>query len=212
VYLSRPDLPKGGFAKIHNKSVFFLLLPMAWAMQKIITYFLRGLLFVTPLAVTVYLFYLMLQWLNNLLPDVWFPGSGVLILLLGTTLVGFIGSRLVFRPIFASLENLMERLPLVNLVYSSLKDLVSAFVGEQKKFNRPVLVTLNKENQVQKLGFVTQNDLSQLNLQERVAVYFPYAYALSGELCIVPTENVIPLETPATEVMKFVISGGVTKI
>jgi uncharacterized membrane protein len=96
------------------------------------------------------------------------------------------------------------------LIYSSVKDLISAFVGEKKKFNKPVLVTINKENQLHRIGFITQDDLSSLGLKEMVVVYFPQSYAVAGDHFVVPKENVKILEIPGTVAMKFIISGGVS--
>jgi uncharacterized membrane protein len=180
-------------------------------MNRLAGYFLRGLLLIAPLAVTIYLLFFLLQSIDSLIP-INIPGLGFLIILVSITLVGFVGSQLIFKPFFNRMERLLTKLPLVNIVYSSLKDLVSAFVGEQKKFNQPVLVTINEENCLRKLGFLTQKDLSQLKLTDEVAVYFPYAYAFSGDLFIVPAKNVTLLDVSATEVMKFIISGGVTKL
>ncbi len=181
-------------------------------MNKLITYFLRGLLLTAPLAVTIYLFILLWNWFDTLNPMKEYPGLGLVIVLVSVTLVGFLGTRLIFQPFFTQLEKLLNKLPLVSFVYSSLKDLVSAFVGDQRKFNHPVLVTLNQQSGIKKIGFVMQEDLSDWDIQDSVAVYLPLAYAFSGELYIVPKENVVLLNVSGTEAMKFVISGGVTRI
>lgn len=104
----------------------------------------------------------------------------------------------------------MRRIPLVSLIYYSIKDLILAFVGDNKKFNQPVLVTMYKETGIKKVGFITQTDLSHLHLTDHVAVYMPLSYSLSGELFIVPTENVIFLEASSTDVMKMLVSGGIS--
>ncbi|HEY9123033.1 MAG TPA: DUF502 domain-containing protein, partial [Bacteroidales bacterium] len=93
-----------------------------------------------------------------------------------------------------------------------IRDLISAFVGKDKKFNQPVLVKVNKTAELEKIGFLTANDLSALKVKGKVAVYFPHSYAFSGELFIVPSELVTPLDITPAEAMKFIVSGGVTEI
>ena len=63
-----------------------------------------------------------------------------------------------------------------------------------------------------KLGFVTQKDLKSINLPGNIAVYVPHSYNFSGDLFILPKEVVTPVNFASTEIMKFVISGGVTDL
>jgi len=113
---------------------------------------------------------------------------------------------------FASLfEGSIRHLPLVSLIYFSVKDLISAFVGDKKKFNQPVLVLMNRESGIRKIGFITQTDLSNLGLDDAVMVYCPHSYAFSGELYLVPAENVKLLTMSSSEAMKLIVSGGVSK-
>ncbi len=95
-------------------------------------------------------------------------------------------------------------------MYSALKDLLGAFVGDKKKFNKPVLVRINKDNNLYQIGFITQADLSDLGLNDMVVVYFPHSYAISGFHYVVSRENVQPLNVSGTQAMKFIVSGGVS--
>jgi uncharacterized membrane protein len=180
-------------------------------MNNLIKYFLRGLLFVIPIGVTIYILLASIRWLDGLLA-LDFPGAGLIIILSTVTIIGYIGSTLIAQPIFNFFERLMNRLPLVRIIYSSLKDLISAFVGDKKKFNQPVLVTINRESNLQKLGFITQEDLHNLGLREKLAVYLPHSYNFSGDLYIVPRENITLIHASGADVMKFIVSGGVTKV
>ncbi|MFP4092827.1 MAG: DUF502 domain-containing protein, partial [Cyclobacteriaceae bacterium] len=107
-------------------------------MNRFVTYFFRGLLFVVPIALTIYIILLSISWLDGLIPFQ-LPGLGLLSILLFITLVGYLASTLLAGPLFSILEDVLTRLPLVSIIYSSLKDLISAFVGDKKKFNKPVL-------------------------------------------------------------------------
>ena len=139
------------------------------------------------------------------------PFIGVIIVFVGFIIIGVIGSSIIFRSLFKFLDGYIEKAPLVKTVYSSVKDLMGAFVGQKKRFNKPVLVTINEHPQIQKLGFVTNEDLTDLGISDdRIAVYLPLSYAFSGNLFIVSKKHVTPIDASSAEMMKFVISGGVT--
>jgi uncharacterized membrane protein len=109
-------------------------------------------------------------------------------------------------------DSLLVKAPLIKIIYSSVKDLVSAFVGQKKRFNEPVLVKVGSTG-MEKLGFVTNRDLRFLGISEKkVAVYLPHSYAWSGNLFIVPADHVSPVDASTTDVMKFIISAGVINL
>lgn len=180
-------------------------------MNTLIKYFFRGLLLVIPIGLTIYILVAAVRWLDSLL-SLKYPGSGILIILISITAIGYIGSTLIAKPIVEFFEKLLNRLPLVRIIYSSVKDLISAFVGDKKKFSQPVLVTINKGSDLQKLGFITQEDLSTIGIKEKIAVYLPHSYNFSGDLYIVPKENVVLIQNSGADIMKFIVSGGVTSV
>jgi len=147
--------------------------------------------------------------LQNLL-DVDIPGLGLVIIVFILILVGVIGQTFIARPFKYLFKRFIDKTPLLKVVYSTFNDLFSAFVGKERKFNKPVLVLVNNLSNLQKLGFVTEEDLSRLNETEKVAVYFPHSYNFSGELFIVPKEHISPVDINAAEVMKFIVSAGVS--
>ncbi len=188
-------------------------------MKRIFTYFLQGLLLLGPLAVTLYSVFLMFDYVDRLVRDplrehfqIDFPGIGVVLLFVTLTLLGLIGQTIIARPFTYFTDRMLKRAPLLNVIYSSLKDLFTAFVGKEKKFSVPVLVCMNKENNLWKLGFVTEKNLEDFGLNEMVAVYFPHSYAFSGILYFVPESSIKPVDLSPAEVMKFIVSGGVTKV
>ena len=192
-------------------------------MKKILNYFLQGLLFVVPIAITLWVIFKSILWIDSLLPfqvpikipglpSLEIPGLGLLTIFTFISIVGFISARYLRNPIFSYIERTIDRAPLVKLIYSSVKDLVEAFVGEKRRFNKPVLVNLEKESHINRIGFITKEDLHELGLgQEMVAVYLPFSYSFAGELIILPKENIRPLNATGTDAMKFIISGGVTE-
>ena len=71
---------------------------------------------------------------------------------------------------------------------------------------------INPEAKLEKLGFLTEHDLAILGEEDKVAVYFPHSYNFSGELFIVPSNQVRELDISPTDVMKFIVSGGVSQL
>lgn len=188
-------------------------------LKRILSYFIRGLVLIAPLYATALIIWTGIEFLDNIIPinipisenqTVYLPGLGVLIVLGSIILLGFFFSTVVPTSFLKFTERVMRRIPLVSLIYYSIKDLILAFVGDKKKFNQPVLVTMFKETGIKKIGFITQTDLSHLNITDHVAVYMPLSYSLSGELYIVPSESITFLEATTTDVMKMLVSGGVS--
>jgi uncharacterized membrane protein len=179
--------------------------------RRLVTYFLQGLLLVVPMAATAYALVAAFTLIDNLIP-VRIPGLGFVLILVVIAFLGWLSPYVLANPLAAWLERLLERVPLVKVVYTALRDLMSAFVGEKKRFTEPVLVLVGRESGLQKLGFVTKKDLTSLGLEGKVAVYLPHSYNFSGNLFIVPRENVTPLPVNPADAMKFIVSGGVTEL
>jgi uncharacterized membrane protein len=193
-------------------------------MKKILNFFLQGLLFVVPVAITLWVLLKSILWIDSLLPfqipikvpgiqHVEIPGLGLLSIFVSIAFIGWISSRYIRNPLFTYTEKMINRAPLVKLIYGSVKDLIEAFVGEKRRFNTPVLVRLEKDSQINRIGFITKEDLSDMGLEkDLVAVYLPFSYSFAGELIILPKDNIRPLNATGTDAMKFIISGGVTEI
>jgi uncharacterized membrane protein len=189
-------------------------------MNRLIRYFLQGLLLISPLAITIYAIYVSFEFIDGLLIQYLtdligfkIPGLGLIIILAFITLIGVIGSSILLKPILHSLDKIISQAPLVKIIYTSIKDFMSAFVGKDKKFTEPVLVKLSQDFDLERLGFITQHDLSGLGISaEKVAVYLPHSYTFSGNLVIVPVANIKALNANSTEVMKFIVTAGVTAI
>ena len=131
--------------------------------KKILQYFMQGILLVAPVAIVVYILYTLFVmidgWLNNHLEPVFgfsIPGLGILFLFISLTFLGFLGQTAVLKPLKRTAGKLLRKIPLLHLLYSSISDLFSAFMGKEKKFNTPVKVLFNKENNIWKLGFITK--------------------------------------------------------
>jgi len=176
---------------------------------RILRYFFSGTLFIVPLVATAYFIFVSFQWLDNRL-NLPYPGLGFLIIIGVITSIGYLSTNYVFRTVGNVFDRGMNKIPFVKLIYSTVKDLLGAFVGDKKKFNKPVLVRINKDNNLFQIGFVTQNDLTELGLNDMVVVYFPHSYAFSGLHYFVHKDNIKPLNISGPAAMKFIVSGGVS--
>jgi uncharacterized membrane protein len=175
---------------------------------RLLNYFFNGLLIVVPLVLTAYVLYSSVSYVDHLGPFKE-PGLGFLTLVSGITLLGFLARSFFFSAVVKEFDKLLKKAPLVKLIYSSIRDLLEAFVGEKRKFNEPVLVEMYAEKCF-KIGFITRQSMEQIGFGKHVAVYFPQSYAFTGSVLLVPSEKVKILKISATEAMKFVVSGGVT--
>ncbi len=183
---------------------------------KIVAYFLQGLLLIAPSVVTLYIIFNVFNFLDTRLNDFFhFPywGFGLLLTCALITFVGFVGSLVIVQPLLRLIDLLLEKTPLVKDIYSSLKDFFGAFISNKKKFNKPVMFEMGPGSGVFKLGFITHEDLEEMGIPGKVAVYAPLSYNLSGILYLVNKNQITPLNDVGTrDIMKFIVSGGVTEI
>jgi len=186
-------------------------------MKKLFTYFIQGLLFVAPLVITCYIVYRIFMFTDGLLSTylvehfkIKTPGLGILIIFVFLVMLGMVGETILARPIKKLINRILNKTPFLKLIYSSINDLFSAFIGKERKFHRPVMVLINKENNLWKMGFVTQDTPINIDNEEVITVYFPFSYGFSGEIYFVPASSIKPLSIPPAEAMKFIVSGGVS--
>lgn len=178
-------------------------------MKNFVKYFFRGLLVVVPVAITVYVVYLIFVKVDRLL-GIPVPGLGFLLTILSVSLIGYLAGNFVMRKLLGVIEGIFVRVPFVKIVYSSIKDLLGAFVGEKKSFDRPVVVTLFPGGGAKVTGFITRESLDSFGFADHVAVYFPQSYNFAGNVFLMPANQVTPLEVDSADVMAFIVSGGVS--
>ncbi|KAA3650412.1 MAG: DUF502 domain-containing protein [Bacteroidetes bacterium] len=178
--------------------------------KKLIKYFVQGLFYIVPIAVTIYVIVYLILLIDGIV-NLDIPGLGLLIILVGVTLIGFIGTY--FLAYFKPFDRAIESTPLIKLIYTSMKDLMNAFVGKKNQFKKPVLVKMGGDFEAERIGFMTKEDLSDIGIgNDKAAVYFPFSYAISGQVYIVPKKNISPIDASSSDIMKLIVSGGVTSI
>jgi uncharacterized membrane protein len=179
--------------------------------------FLQGLVILGPVAVTAYVIYKVFVNVDDLIPfDGILPfkmprGIGFLIVVSTVTLVGYLGTRFFFAKAIDGFNHLLEHTPGIKHIYSSVKEIMGSFVGDKRKFNKPVWVRVNTSPEIWRIGFLTQKNMEKMGMEDKVAVYMPHSYAISGWVIIIDKSETKPVtKMDAAEAMKFAVSGGVT--
>ena len=202
----------------------------SFAFRKLFQYFLQGLIILAPIGITIWAVTALFNFVDNILPSLIFrvfphllgtdaqgnprniPGLGFILVIVIVVLVGYISSSFIVGRLVALLDKVLERVPGIKLIYSTVKDFFEAFAGNKRKFNKPALINIGAPD-VWRIGFITQQDVTDFGLQEHVAVYVPKSYAFTGDLYFVKRERVRLLpELSSGDAMKFAISGGVTDL
>ncbi|HEV2833573.1 MAG TPA: DUF502 domain-containing protein [Hanamia sp.] len=180
--------------------------------QRVIQYFLQGLLILGPVSITVYFIYIVFDKIDSLLrPAINIPGLGFAIIIAFIILVGYLSSFFVMGRLLSVLDKFLERTPGIKLLYSFIRDFFEAFAGNKKKFTHNVLANVD-DTDVWRVGFITQEDMTSFGMENYVAVYLPMAYSVAGNVYIVPREKIRPLPgISSAQAMKFALSGGVTE-
>ena len=185
-------------------------------MNNIKNHFFKGLLYIVPAAVLIWVIVKAYSVLNSIIGD-FLPGKleylGIIILLIIITAFGYLGSVFIASPISDFFRKLLEKAPLLKTIYSSVQDLMNTFVGDKKGFSHPVLVKVYENSTIERIGFITNEDVESLNIEKgKVLVYLPHSYAISGQLFVVDRNHIKAIDSSSAEVMKLIISGGVTEI
>ncbi len=176
-------------------------------MSRILGYFARGCLAILPIAATAYILWWFVTATDALI-GVTIPGLGLLVAVGLITLVGFLVSNVIGSRIYLLFDRVMQRVPVVKLLYNSIRDLIETFVGENKQLGKPVSVRLSAASESRVLGLLTRDDLSPLGLPNHVAVYLPQAYNIGGQVLAIHRDQVEPLDVSSSEMLTFMMSGG----
>ena len=204
--------------------------PRRWRWRKLLQYFLQGLIILAPIIITAWAVVALFLYIDNILPNFIhavfpflyktdeygnvqkIPGVGFVVIVVIIVLVGWVSTSYIVGKIVDFFGHVLERTPGIRFIYTSVKDFLEAFAGEKRKFDKPVLVSVDAAD-VWRMGFMTQEDAGRLGLKDHVVVYVPHSYAVSGIVYIVPVEKVKLLNNVSSiEAMKFALSGGVAHI
>jgi uncharacterized membrane protein len=199
-------------------------------LRKLLQYFFQGLIVLAPIGITIWVVLGLFNFVDDILPNIVhalapaflpkdaagnlnkIPGLGFVVVVAFVLFVGWVSSLFVVGRLVALLDTVLEKTPGIKFIYSSVKDFLEAFAGNKKKFDKPVLVTIDAPD-VWRIGFITQQSSQHFGMAEHVTVYVPHSYAISGITYIVPRERVKLLNNiSAADAMKYTVSGGVTDV
>jgi uncharacterized membrane protein len=191
--------------------------------SKLLQYFLQGLLVIGPVAITLYFVYQVVSSIDEMVPIftsrdangkvyVQNYGLGFVIIIAAIILTGYLSSFFFKNRFFNLFDSVLQKTPGIRFIYSTVKDFFEAFAGEKKKFNKPVLANID-DNDVWRVGFITQEEAAEFGFVDYVAVYIPMSYSIAGNVYLLPRDRVRAItDVNATDAMKFAISGGVTSV
>jgi uncharacterized membrane protein len=140
-------------------------------------YFFQGLIFLIPIAITVYVFYLIFTKIDSLL-GIPIPGAGFFVTIILVTFIGFLASNIFTKKVLSLVDRAFNKVPLIRLLYTATKDLLSAFLGDKRSFEKPLLVTLLPGTNVKVIGFITKESLASWGMVNEVVVVIVITWAL----------------------------------
>jgi len=197
---------------------------------RLLYFFFQGMVILAPIVITVWAVLSLFNLIDDILPNLLhvlfpdlvklnpqgypekIPGLGFLVVVIIVLLVGYISSSFIVSKLVELFDTILEKTPGVKIIYSTVKDFLEAFAGNKKKFDKPVLVSIESPD-VWRIGFITQTDVSEFGLHEHVAVYIPHSYAFSGVTYLVKQDRIKKVGgVSSANAMKFVVSGGVTDV
>lgn len=180
--------------------------------------FVRGLITLLPIALTIYIVYSAVSILENFLgsvlrwflTDAWYiPGLGFILTLVLIYSFGLILNNFLAARLMANIERRFMQLPFIRAVYAPLKDLMNLFSKNSHQGLRSVVLV--KVGDLQALGIVTREEFHDLKhtikLEGVVTVYMPFSYALGGYTLVVPKTHLTPIDIPIERAMNMAITG-----
>tara|TARA_Y100000588_G_scaffold92131_1_gene99554 strand:+ start:42 stop:647 length:606 start_codon:yes stop_codon:yes gene_type:complete len=194
-------------------------------MLKIRSWFITGILVLTPIILTVYVAWAFITFVDNLVvpivPDGYrpsnylpfsIPGLGLIIVFTFTTLVGSLATGLFGRTLIRIWENILNRMPVVRSVYSAIKQILETVMAAQSDAFRQAVLVQYPRKDIWAIGFVTGSTKGEVgnNVSEKmINVFMPTTpNPTSGFLLFFPEKDLIYLKMSVEDALKLVVSGG----
>jgi uncharacterized membrane protein len=188
-------------------------------------YFFAGILITAPIAITIYLAWLFVSFVDSrvtpLIPERFNPGTylpfavpglGLLIVVIALIVIGASTAGYFGRLLTRSVDAAVVRMPVVRSVYVAVKQIMETVLARKSNaFRQAVLVQYPRAG-VWTIAFVTgvtQGEVRDLTSGDMINVFVPTTpNPTSGFLLFVPRSDVIPLSMSVEEALKMVVSGG----
>src|SRR5271157_1520663 len=194
--------------------------------SRIRNYFLTGLIVAGPVAITVWLTWTIVNWVDDLVrpfipvayrPETYLPGkipgTGLVVALVGLTLLGFLTANLVGRKLVEASENILNRMPIVRPLYKSLKQIFETLFSKGgSSFRRVGLVEFPSPG-MWSLVFLANSASAEIAARlpdgEHVAAFMPCTpNPTTGFFFYVPRRDIIELDLTVEAAMTLIMSAG----
>ena len=195
--------------------------------SKLKSYFLTGVIVAAPVAITVYMAYHLVIWINGatsrLIPQQWkigdvvpyaIPGCGLLLLIVALIFIGMLTTGYVGKFFVRLWEKIIRKMPVVSSFYSLMKQIFETFLSQKSRsFSQVVLVQYPRQG-LWTIAFVSRDqtggEIAQKTGQDFVSVYVPTTpNPTSGFLIFVPQKDIIKLDMSVEDGIKYVLSCGI---
>jgi uncharacterized membrane protein len=190
-------------------------------MREIYSIFLKGLMVVLPVGLTLSL----VSWvilkaeglfgtiLQAMMGSYYIPGTGLLVTLIVIFMAGMLVSNYLTSKFVNYFLKKFSDFPVIKVIYNPLKDLFALFGNSGANQNMKRVVLVNMVGRGKQIGLVTRDDFQDLNcpeLNDHVAVYFPMSYLFGGITTLVPKQDVTEIDIPVDRALKLAITGWIT--
>jgi uncharacterized membrane protein len=190
------------------------------------TYFFAGILITAPVALTIYLAWLFITFVDERVfsvippkynPETYLPfsipGIGLLLALIGLTLIGALTAGILGRALHGVIEAVLNRLPVIRSLYGAIKQIMETVLANKSSAFRECVLIEYPRKGVWTIGFITgttKGEVQQLTADEMINVFVPTTpNPTSGFLLFVPAQDIIRLKMPIEDGLKLVVSGGI---
>ncbi len=194
--------------------------------KRLRAYFFAGVLVTAPISITIYLAYLLINFVDNrvgkLIPAPYhpetylpfgLPGLGLILVIMGLILVGAFTAGYLGRMLVRFSENLLVRMPVVRTVYGATKQILETVLAQQSQAFREAVLIEYPRRGLWAIAFITgrtEGEVQNLTEEECINIFLPTTpNPTSGFLLFVPRKHVVRLNMSVEEAIKMVISGGI---
>ena len=190
------------------------------------TYFLAGVLITAPISLTIYLAWLFITFVDERVfsvippeynPETYLPfsipGIGLLLALIGLTLIGALTAGMLGRALNSLLEGILNRLPVIRSLYGAIKQIMETVLANKSSAFRECVLIEYPRRGIWTIGFITgttRGEVQEKTAEDMINVFVPTTpNPTSGFLLFVPVRDVIRLRMPIEDGLKLVVSGGI---
>ena len=190
------------------------------------TYFFAGVLITAPVSLTIYLAWLFISFVDERVfsvippeynPETYLPfsipGIGLLLALIGLTLIGALTAGILGRAAHGVIEAILNRLPIIRSLYGAIKQIMETVLANKSAAFRECVLIEYPRKGIWTLGFITgatRGEVQALTEDEVINVFVPTTpNPTSGFLLFVPEREIVRLKMPIEDGLKLVVSGGI---